>query len=917
MAELIHNYLKGRMNKDLDERLVPNGEYRDALNIEISTSEDSNTGAVQTLKGNSKVTVLDAGLDTIGLVNSIMNNSNSNNATTVGSLAIETENKVLNFISLASDLEEDSSYVINNQTYLKKTGVKSDVIMEWRAYTDQEGGSSYPLVVDVFESRIDPPGVQANLGIIEAVGSNNLASVPLYYSNTPLQINLHPSGVRPGMRVQLISPDGFDAYLTGDNVVVTKVVSSSVAGNLKIFTTIPSNSQLMTQTLIDQGYVYKFTAPRILNFKTGSQELETNVSGTPASPTPKETMITSINYVDGILFYTDNRNEPKRIHLKDFYNFVTGNFHSFANIQHHSPFCYSYGRLNYFKEEHITTIRKSPRLAPTAVGQGLLRDPGGDIIPLDTSIPPSSYGPFTTATTAISFNLAQSGGGTVPLPNLLSPGSNITILFGSTSAVNWQIGDSLSFTGASSGASWTGVIMQDCTSDASLAINEFIIELQDYDISYSIFNDSVDNDGLQSVPLERFIANLIDKENYLYNENFISFAVRYKYKNGEYSSISPYSNTVFLPSTYSYNSLEGDNLGMLNSIRTITVSNFVTPEVPSDVDYVQILFKNNSSLNLNIIKSIKRNSDEWNAITPGDLSVTGKIIFESEVFGATVQSLQLERPFDAVPRSAKTQEFIASRLLYGNYKEGYDLIDDSASEIEIDCVTSVTSYSKNHLSSYTGAQSVAGGGVTSSMQLSSEKIHNNSRDNIQKGTWGTFNYIYDTYADTFNAQGGAPFIHPNVGTDYWHSSGDNVNTPTYGGAFKFTPFLSPVQIQTFNYINSASFEDVVHHTVEYKASYTTAQLVTLANYKSNAFTLGSSDGGSAITMEITGEGTDTRSFTARLFSNSTTADYSSAPISESYIDDNGNTQSAQDWSWSTPGTTINLKLSLFISYSSV
>ena len=47
MPELKHNFLKGRMNKDLDERLVPNGEYRDALNIEISTSEDSNTGAVQ------------------------------------------------------------------------------------------------------------------------------------------------------------------------------------------------------------------------------------------------------------------------------------------------------------------------------------------------------------------------------------------------------------------------------------------------------------------------------------------------------------------------------------------------------------------------------------------------------------------------------------------------------------------------------------------------------------------------------------------------------------------------------------------------------------------------------------------------------------------------------------------------------
>ena len=46
MAELKRNFLKAKMNKDLDERLVPNGEYRDALNVEISSSEGSNVGSV-------------------------------------------------------------------------------------------------------------------------------------------------------------------------------------------------------------------------------------------------------------------------------------------------------------------------------------------------------------------------------------------------------------------------------------------------------------------------------------------------------------------------------------------------------------------------------------------------------------------------------------------------------------------------------------------------------------------------------------------------------------------------------------------------------------------------------------------------------------------------------------------------------
>ena len=39
MPELKRNFLKGRMNKDLDERIIPNGEYRHALNVEVGTSE--------------------------------------------------------------------------------------------------------------------------------------------------------------------------------------------------------------------------------------------------------------------------------------------------------------------------------------------------------------------------------------------------------------------------------------------------------------------------------------------------------------------------------------------------------------------------------------------------------------------------------------------------------------------------------------------------------------------------------------------------------------------------------------------------------------------------------------------------------------------------------------------------------------
>ena len=52
MAEIIHTFQRGRMNKDLDERLVPNGEYRDALNLDVSVSESSDIGSFENTIGN-------------------------------------------------------------------------------------------------------------------------------------------------------------------------------------------------------------------------------------------------------------------------------------------------------------------------------------------------------------------------------------------------------------------------------------------------------------------------------------------------------------------------------------------------------------------------------------------------------------------------------------------------------------------------------------------------------------------------------------------------------------------------------------------------------------------------------------------------------------------------------------------------
>ena len=55
MAKAINTFLRSKMNKDLDARLIPSGEYRDAYNIQVSKSEGDGVGTVENVLGNYPV----------------------------------------------------------------------------------------------------------------------------------------------------------------------------------------------------------------------------------------------------------------------------------------------------------------------------------------------------------------------------------------------------------------------------------------------------------------------------------------------------------------------------------------------------------------------------------------------------------------------------------------------------------------------------------------------------------------------------------------------------------------------------------------------------------------------------------------------------------------------------------------------
>jgi hypothetical protein len=58
MSELKKNFVQGKMNKDFDVRLIPEGEYIDAFNVLVSNSEDSQVGSVQNSFGLDKLSYL-------------------------------------------------------------------------------------------------------------------------------------------------------------------------------------------------------------------------------------------------------------------------------------------------------------------------------------------------------------------------------------------------------------------------------------------------------------------------------------------------------------------------------------------------------------------------------------------------------------------------------------------------------------------------------------------------------------------------------------------------------------------------------------------------------------------------------------------------------------------------------------------
>tara|TARA_Y100001937_G_scaffold14472_1_gene19487 strand:- start:4696 stop:9123 length:4428 start_codon:yes stop_codon:yes gene_type:complete len=114
------------MNKGVDERLVPNGEYIDALNVRLGSTEQSEIGSVENSKGNTQLTTLE-----------FDGNALSSNARCIGAFEDGTRETIYWFIHDRSF----SSGAINKLDLIVSLNVKED-ILTYHVVSERDGSTS-------------------------------------------------------------------------------------------------------------------------------------------------------------------------------------------------------------------------------------------------------------------------------------------------------------------------------------------------------------------------------------------------------------------------------------------------------------------------------------------------------------------------------------------------------------------------------------------------------------------------------------------------------------------------------------------------------------------------------------------------------------------------------------------------------
>lgn len=214
---------------------------------------------------------------------------------------------------------------------------------------------------------------------------------------------------------------------------------------------------------------------------------------------------------------------------------------------------------------------------------------------------------------------------------------------------------------------------------------------------------------------------------------YICFAYRYRYQDNEYSATSQFSAPAFIPKPFEFSINSFLNEGMVNLANsTIITYNSGGPLVVG----IDLLFKEAQSNVIRVIEKLDKS-----ILGLADNTDYTYVFTNSKIFTILPES-EILRLYDNVPLFAKAQTMMGNRLMYGNYVEGYDLVDkfgqpvrfeynaelvtESVDTTELVDTTATGSYTINGAQSIpnatlyfdlTGAELVAGSSISAEIRL--------------------------------------------------------------------------------------------------------------------------------------------------------------------------------------------------------
>ena len=219
MADIQKNFVAGKMNKSVDERLVPNGQYVDALNVRLGSTEASEIGSVENALGNTSLTMLN--------FNSI---SLSDNATCIGSIHDSQKDTIYWFVHDSSFTASATGKIDMILSY----NTNSDVLAYHVISSDDGGGQNTTL-------NFDPKYLITGVNKIDDL---------LFFTdnfNPPRVINVMNNYENPANYI--------DRFSSEDILVIKKPPFTAPT---LVMTNVNNNSDFITERFISFAYRYLY-----------------------------------------------------------------------------------------------------------------------------------------------------------------------------------------------------------------------------------------------------------------------------------------------------------------------------------------------------------------------------------------------------------------------------------------------------------------------------------------------------------------------------------------------------------------------------------------------------------------------------------------------------------------------------------